>query len=89
MFSGEAYDDSDNYIEKVINIYLYGCSAIFQSLENAYLLCNFTDNDIESLSPLIKEHYYSTAVIESELVTELMRSVLPIYKNISTIFFYI
>ena len=75
MFSGEAYDDSDYYIEKVMNIYLYGCSAIFQSLENAYLLCNFTDNDIESLSPLIKEHYYSTAVSEPRLVTELMRSI--------------
>ena len=75
MFSGEAYDDSDYYIEKVMNIYLYGCSAIFQSLENAYLLCNFTDNDIESLSPLIKEHYYSTVVSEPRLVTELMRSI--------------
>ena len=75
LFSGEAYDDSDYYIEKVMNIYLYGCSAIFQSLENAYLLCNFTDNDIESLSPLIKEHYYSTVVSEPRLVTELMRSI--------------
>ena len=75
MFSGEAYDDSDYYIEKVMNIYFYGCSAIFQSLYNAYLLSNFTDNDIESLSRLIKEHYYSTAVSEPGLVTELMRSI--------------
>ncbi len=82
MFSGEAYDDSDYYIEKVMNIYLYGCSAIFQSLENAYLLCNFTDNDIESLSPLIKEHYYSTAVSEPRLVTELMRSIAEKVFNI-------
>ena len=82
MFSGEAYDDSDYYIEKVMNIYLYGCSAIFQSLENAYLLCNFTDNDIESLSPLIKEHYYSTVVSEPRLVTELMRSIAEKVFNI-------
>ena len=82
LFSGEAYDDSDYYIEKVMNIYLYGCSAIFQSLENAYLLCNFTDNDIESLSPLIKEHYYSTAVSEPRLVTELMRSIAEKVFNI-------
>jgi len=32
-FSGEAYDDEDNYIEKVINIYFYDCSVIFHCLE--------------------------------------------------------
>ena len=74
MFSGEAYDDSDNYIEKVMIIYFYGCSAIFLSLKNAQLLCNFTTKDIGSLSPLMKNHYYSTAVGFSDLVTNQIKS---------------
>ena len=53
MFSGEAYDDADNYLEKVMNIYFYGCSAIFQCLKITQLMCNFTDKDIESLFPVV------------------------------------
>ena len=60
MFSGEAYDDSDNYIEKVINIYFYGCSVIFHYLRNLQLMSNFTEKEVESLSPLQNQHYLST-----------------------------
>ena len=74
MFSGEAYDDSDIYIEKVINIYFYGCSAIFQSLRNAQLMYNFTEKDIESLSPLVKNHFYSV-VVNPNIVTTQMKSI--------------
>ena len=60
MFSGEAYDDSDNYIEKVINIYFYGCSVIFHYLRNLQLMSNFIDKEVESLLPLSNQHYLST-----------------------------
>ena len=60
MFSGEAYDDSDNYIEKVINIYFYGCSVIFHYLRNLQLMSNFIDKEVESLLPLSNQRYYST-----------------------------
>ena len=62
MFSGEVYDDADNYLEKVMNIYFYGCSAIFQCLKNTQLMCNFTDKDIDSLSPVVKYHFENSAV---------------------------
>ena len=68
MFSGEAYDDADLYIEKVMNIYIYGCSVIIESLRNTQLMSNFTDEDIESLSPLVKSHYYSSAVGDPDYV---------------------
>ena len=57
MFSGEVYDDADNYLEKVMNIYFYGYSAIFQCLKNTQLMYNFTDKDIESFSPVVKYHF--------------------------------
>ena len=60
MFSGEAYDDSDNYIEKVINIYLYVCSVIFHYLRNLQLMSNFTGKEVESLLPLTNQRYLST-----------------------------
>ena len=50
MLSGEAYNDADNYLEKVMNIYFYGCSAIFQCLKNTQLMCNFIDKDIISFA---------------------------------------
>ena len=68
MFSGEAYDDADLYIEKVMDIYIYGCSVIIESLRNTQLMCNFTNEDIESLSPLVKSHYYSSAVGDPDYV---------------------
>ena len=68
MFSGEAYDDADLYIEKVMDIYIYGCSVIIESLRNTQLMSNFTDEDIESLSPLVKSHYYSSAVGDPDYV---------------------
>ena len=74
MFSGEAYDDSDIYIEKVINIYFYGCSAIFQSLRNAQLMCNFKEKDVESFSPRVKNHFYS-AVVDPNIFTTQMKSI--------------
>ena len=61
MFSGEAYDDSDNYIEKVINIYFYGCSVIFHYLRNLQLMSNFIDKEVESLLPLSNQRYYSNS----------------------------
>jgi len=60
MFTGEAYNDSDNYIEKVINIYFYGCSVIFHYLRNLQLMSNFIDKEVESLLPLSNQRYYST-----------------------------
>ena len=60
MLSGEAYDDSDNYIEKEINIYFYGCSVIFHYLRNLQLMSNFIDKEVESLLPLSNQRYYST-----------------------------
>ena len=60
IFSGEAYNDSDNYIEKVINIYFYGCSVIFHYLRNLQLMSNFTEKEVESLSPLTNQRYLST-----------------------------
>ena len=68
MFSGEVYDDADLYIEKVMDIYIYGCSVIIESLRNTQLMSNFTDEDIESLSPLVKSHYYSSAVGDPDYV---------------------
>ena len=62
MFSGEVYDDADNYLEKVMNIYFYGCSAIFQCLKNTQLMCYFIDKDIDSLSPVVKYHFENSAV---------------------------
>ena len=53
IHSCEVCDDADNYLEKVMNIYFYGCSAIFQCLKNTQLMCNFTDKDIESLFPVV------------------------------------
>ena len=87
IFTGEVYDDSDKYIEKVINIYLYGCAAIFQSLKNVHLLCNFTDKDIESLSRIVKYHYYSIEDVTSDLVTKQMKSIAEVFdiKNKSSI----
>ena len=58
-----------------MNIYFYGCSVIIESLRNTLLMCNFTDRDIESLSPIIKNHYYSTAVGDSEYVTAQIKSI--------------
>ena len=59
-FSGEAYDDEDIYIEKVINIYFYGCSVIFNYLRNLQLMSNFTDKEVESLLPLTNQRYHTT-----------------------------
>ena len=75
MFSGEAYDDTDNYIEKIMNIYFLGCSAILQSLKNAQLMCNFTDKDIESLSTLVKAHYLSSAVGDPGIASVQIKSI--------------
>ena len=74
MFSGEAYDDSDIYIEKIIIIYFYGCSAIFQSLRNTQLMCNFKEKDVESFSPRVKNHFYS-AVVDPNIFTTQMKSI--------------
>ena len=38
MFSGEAYDDTDIYIEKMMSIYIYGCSVIIETLRNTQLI---------------------------------------------------
>ena len=70
MFSGEVYDDADNYLEKVMNIYFYGCSAIFQCLKNTQLMCNFTDKDIDSLSPVVKYHFENSAVGDPKYVSD-------------------
>ena len=56
-FSGEAYDLSELYIEKVMQVYFYGCSAILYCLQNALFVSNFTKNEIEALSPLEQDHY--------------------------------
>ena len=61
-FSGEAYDYSEPYIEKVMQVYFYGCSAILYCLQNALFVSNFTKNEIEALSPLAQNHYYECAV---------------------------
>ena len=61
-FSGEAYDLSELYIEKVMQVYFYGCSAILYCLQNALFVSNFTKNEIEALSPLAQAHYYACAV---------------------------
>ena len=70
MFSGEAYDDADNYLEKVMNIYFYGYSAIFQCLKNTQLMYNFTDKDIESFSPVVKYHFENSAVGDPKYVSD-------------------
>ena len=59
-FSGEAYDDEDNYIEKVINIYFYGCSVIFHYLRNLQLMSNFIVKEVKSLLPLTNQRYHTT-----------------------------
>ena len=75
MFSGEAYDDADYYIEKVMNIYFYGCSAIFQGLKNIELMTNFTNKDIESLSSIVKFHFYNTAVSSPKYISDKIKSI--------------
>jgi len=74
LFSGEAYDRSLLYIEKVMQVYFYGCSVMLGILKNSMLLTNFTAEDIEALSPLVHSHYYSCAVtdpvyIENEIAS--------------------
>ena len=74
LFSGEAYDKSILYIEKVMQVYFYGSSVMLGILQNSILLTNFTEKDIEALSPLVKSHYYSCAVadpmyIENEIAS--------------------
>ena len=70
MFSGEAYDDSDNYIEKV-NIYFYGCSVIFHYLRNLQLMSNFTEKEVESLSPLQNQHYLNTYTSQDIILAQI------------------
>ena len=74
LFSGEAYDRSLLYIEKVMQVYFYGCSVMLGILKNSMLLTNFTAEDIEALSPSVNSHYNSCAVsdpmyIENEIAS--------------------
>ena len=81
MLSGEAYDDSDNYIEKVINIYFYGCSVIFHYLRNLQLMSNFTEKEVESLLPLSNQRYYSTYT-DPDVISVQIKSIADIVFDI-------
>jgi hypothetical protein len=91
-FSGEAYDQSEPYIEKVMQVYFYGCSAILYCLQNALFVSNFTKNEIEALSPLAQNHYYECAIQDPELIEAqfefLANAVYNITSNASVITHY-
>ena len=65
LFSGEANDRSLLYIEKVMQVYFYGCSVMLGILKNSMLLTNFTAEDIEALSPFLLQ--YTAIIIPAQL----------------------
>ena len=92
LFSGEAYDYSLPYIEKVMQVYFYGCSAMLFCLNNAMFVTNFTAKDIEALSPMVKEHYYSCAIGNVKIIEDeiefLANKVYNISSEISFVTYY-
>ena len=64
MFSGEAYDASEPYIDKIMYIYLYGCGVVSSCMTDARIVSRLTEEEINACSPLVKSHYYAAAMAD-------------------------
>lgn len=64
MFSGEAYDDSEKYIDRVMFVYFYGCGLISECLADSRAVSKLTPDEVKALSPLVYQHYLECGVAE-------------------------
>ncbi|MBQ5311105.1 MAG: hypothetical protein ILP19_03565, partial [Oscillospiraceae bacterium] len=72
MFSGEAYDASENYIDKMMLVYFTGCTVVALCMADAQRVSELTPEEVEALSPLVRAHYDACAVAEGQHITDEM-----------------
>ncbi len=83
MFSGEAYDASEPYINKVMYVYLYGCAIVSGCMSDARKVSKFTDEEVNALPSVVREHYKEAAVSTGNLIDSQVESLQNIVFDIS------
>ena len=61
MFSGEAYDAADPYVDRVMYEYFYAYTVMMKCFDSAKTVSQFTQEQIDSLSEKTREKYRQSA----------------------------
>jgi hypothetical protein len=71
MFSGEAYDNAETYVDRVMYEYFYAYSVMMQCFDAAKTVSEFTQTQIDALSATEKSIYNRNPMRTSVIVGEM------------------